>query len=190
MSSNGEVVVRDHWVAGVRRRPTANCNARPVGTCVSLIVVHGISLPPGRFGAGLIPAFFCNELDTDAHPGLESLSGVHVSSHLFVTRRGAVTQFVGFDQRAWHAGVSSYAGRSDCNDFSIGIELEGTDDKPYTTSQYLRLTAVVEALLRAYPDTSLSRIVGHNEIAPGRKTDPGAYFDWPRLYEGVIGASP
>ena len=151
-------------------------------------MVHGISLPPGRFGTGLVDALFTNTLDTTVDPALADLASVRVSSHLLISRRGAVTQFVPFDRRAWHAGVSSHRGRERCNDYSIGIELEGTDDRPYTKSQYDKLAGVLAALLREYPRLSLAGVVGHSEIAPGRKTDPGPAFDWPRLFRSLAGS--
>ena len=170
-----------HWLQGARRLESPNANARPDPDDVSLVVVHGISLPPGEFGTGLVDALFMNELDTTVHPALVDLEGVRVSSHLLISRRGRVTQFVPFDRRAWHAGRSSHQGRSDCNDYSIGIELEGTDHLPYTDTQYGRLQDVLQALFQRYPRLSMSQVVGHSEVAPGRKTDPGPGFDWPRL---------
>ena len=172
----------DHWLRGARRLASPNANARPDPEDISLVVVHGISLPPGEFGTGMVEALFTNTLDTTAHPSLADLEGVRVSSHLLISRRGAVTQFVPFDRRAWHAGVSSHRGRERCNDYSIGIELEGTDHRPYTKSQYDALAAGLAALLIRYPRLSLVDVVGHSEIAAGRKTDPGPAFDWPRLF--------
>ena len=174
-------VTDDHWLQGVRRRLSPNANARPDPGDISLVVVHGISLPPGKFGTGLVEALFTNTLDTTRHPALADLEGVRVSSHLLISRRGLVTQFVPFDRRAWHAGESSHRGRSNCNDYSIGIELEGTDRTRYTDSQYRRLKEALDVLFSRYPRLSLAGVVGHAEIAPGRKTDPGPAFDWPRL---------
>ena len=182
-------VADDHWLRGAARLPSPNADCRPDPQDVSLVVLHGISLPPGRFGTGLVEALFTNTLDVARHPALADLAGARVSSHLLVSRRGRITQFVPFHRRAWHAGVSSYGGRAGCNAFSIGIELEGTDDTPYTDSQYRRLVEVVGVLTRRYPALSLSRIVGHAEVAPGRKTDPGPAFDWPRLLTGLRGPS-
>ena len=178
-------VAEDHWLRGAVRRHSPNADARPDDRDISLVVVHGISLPPGQFGTGLVEALFTNTLDVTKHPALGDLAGVRVSSHLLISRRGRVSQFVPFDRRAWHAGVSSYGGRQGCNAFSIGIELEGTDRAPYTDSQYRRLLDALRALLRRYPLLSPSRIVGHAEVAPGRKTDPGPAFDWPRLMSGL-----
>ena len=175
-------VTVDHWLRGARRLASPNASTRPDPEDVSLVVIHGISLPPGEFGTGFVEALFTNTLDTTVDPSLADLTGVRVSSHLLIARRGGVSQFVPFDRCAWHAGVSSHRGRERCNDYSIGIELEGTDDRPYTQSQYDRLVDVLAALLGRYRRLSLAGIVGHSEIAPGRKTDPGPSFDWPRLY--------
>ena len=175
----------DHWLRGARRLASPNANARPDPTDISLVVVHGISLPPGEFSTGLVEALFTNTLDTSVHLSLADLDGVRVSSHLLISRRGALTQFVPFDGRAWHAGVSSHRGREQCNDYSIGIELEGTDHRPYSNTQYERLVAVLAALFARYPRLSLADVVGHSEIAPDRKTDPGPAFDWPRLFRAL-----
>lgn len=173
-------VTDEHWLTPVKRRPSPNCDARPEPAAVELVVVHGISLPPGRFGGPYVEDLFLNRLDLSAHPSFPSLDGLTVSSHLFISRRGAVTQFVPFHRRAWHAGVSAWRGRPGCNDFAIGIELEGCDDRPYTASQYRRLRQVLAALFACYPRLSPDGLVGHFEIAPGRKTDPGPRFDWQR----------
>ncbi len=170
-----------NWLGGVRRVPSPNCDERPAGTRISLIVVHGISLPPGEFGGPWIDDLFCNRLDPAAHPCFAAIAGLRVSSHLLIRRGGEITQYVGLQQRAWHAGQSCFQGRSACNDFSIGIELEGTDELPYTDPQYERLAALVGLLCRAFPDLTPERVVGHCDIAPGRKTDPGPAFDWSEL---------
>jgi AmpD protein len=146
-----------------------------------LLVLHNISLPPGQFGGGHVQALFQNCLDPGLHPYFTEIAGVQVSAHLLLERDGELTQFVGFDQRAWHAGVSSYQGREACNDFSIGIELEGADLIPYSPIQYRQLAALITRLLRRYPTLDRTRIVGHSDIAPGRKTDPGPAFDWDEL---------
>ena len=159
---------------------------RPDPQDISLVVVHGISLPPGKFGTGAVERFFCNTLDCSGDPRLADLAEVRVSAHLFVSRQGAVTQFVPFDRRAWHAGVSRWRGRTDCNDFSIGIEFEGTDDSGYTNYQYVALARILDALVARYPRLDRSALVGHNEIAPGRKTDPGPRFDWQRVYGSLF----
>lgn len=178
-------VADDHWLVGARRIESPNAGRRSDREDISLVVVHGISLPPGEFGTGCVEALFANTLAIDAHPAFADLEGVRVSAHLLISRRGRLTQFVAFDRRAWHAGVSSYRGRNGCNDFSIGVELEGTDSAPYTNTQYARLAAVIAALVARYPKLSVSAIVGHAEIAPGRKTDPGPSFDWPRLIHAL-----
>ncbi len=177
------------WLAGARRVPSPNQDARPPGCAPELIVVHNISLPPGRFGGPYIEALFTNRLDPAAHPYFATLAGLRVSAHLLLRRDGEAVQFVPFGRRAWHAGVSCWAGRERCNDFSIGIELEGTDEGPYTDAQYQRLTAVTAALLRHYPRLSARAIVGHCDIAPGRKTDPGPGFDWARFRAALAAAS-
>lgn len=174
----------DHWLTPARRLPSPNCNDRPEPAAIELLVVHGISLPPGHFGGRAIEDLFLNRLDLTADPSFASLEGARVSSHLLITRRGAVTQFVPFHRRAWHAGESAWRGRPGCNDYAIGIELEGTDHRPYTRSQYRKLRLVVETLLNRYPRLSPDAVVGHFEIAPGRKTDPGPSFDWLRLLTG------
>ncbi len=176
-----EFAVEEGRVPQARWCPSPNCNARPPGCVPELVVLHNISLPPGEFGTGCVEAFFCNSLDASAHPWFANINGVQVSAHFLVDRHGALTQFVNCDQRAWHAGVSLYCGREACNDFSIGIELEGTDSTPYTDAQYDALSALIPALFEAYPALAPEHIVGHCDIAPGRKTDPGPAFDWARL---------
>jgi AmpD protein len=144
--------------------------------------VHGISLPPGDYGGPWIDALFTNTLDPAVHPYFREIAALRVSAHVLIRRDGEVVQYVPFEQRAWHAGQSRYGGRECCNDFSIGIELEGDDDHPYEAAQYRVLAEVCRALIRAYPALSPPRIVGHSDISPGRKTDPGPHFDWPRLH--------
>jgi AmpD protein len=165
-----------------------NCDARPPGVEPDLIVVHGISLPPGEFGGPWIDCLFTNTLPCDAHPYFAEVAPVRVSSHLVVRRDGAVTQYVKFTDRAWHAGKSSFEGREACNDYSIGIELEGTDTLAYDGAQYHTLSLVIAALCAAYPRLSADRVVGHSDIAPGRKTDPGPAFDWPHARD-LIGSA-
>jgi AmpD protein len=162
-------------------RPSPNFDLRPQGAPVDLLVIHGISLPPGEFGGPWIDRLFTNTLDPEAHPAFADLAGLRVSAHLLIRRNGECIQYVPFHRRAWHAGVSSFLGRERCNDFSIGIELEGADDSGYTETQYQTLAEVAGALLEAYPDIAVDRIVGHSDIAPGRKSDPGPGFDWPRF---------
>ena len=178
---NLEVDVSTGWLAAVRRVESPNCDSRPPRVETDLIVVHGISLPPGEFGGPWIERLFCNTLPPDEHPYFAEVASKKVSAHLLIDRRGAVTQYVPFDMRAWHAGPSSYADRGPCNDFSIGIELEGTDTSAYEERQYHVLARVIGALCRAYPALSPTRVAGHSDVAPGRKTDPGPAFDWPRL---------
>lgn len=158
--------------------PSPHWNERPPDTDIDLIVIHGISLPPREFGTDAVEAFFCGTLDVRQHPFYASIADLRVSSHLFIKRTGAIVQFVPFHKRAWHAGQSSFRGKTSCNDFSIGIELEGVDDLPYELLQYKQLGQVIRLLMQAYPALALDRIVGHEDIAPGRKTDPGPAFDW------------
>ena len=164
-------------LSAARQAPSPNCDDRPAGTGVSLLVIHGISLPPGRFGGDAIERLFANTLDCSAHPAFEPLRGLRVSAHFLIRRRGELVQFVPCDRRAWHAGVSSWRGRERCNDFSIGVELEGADEVPYTAAQYARLATLTRLLRVRYP---IADVAGHSDIAPGRKTDPGPSFDWPR----------
>ncbi len=175
------------WLDGAVRRPSPNQDARPDPADVSLLVIHGISLPPGEFGGPWIDALFDNRLDLAAHPYFAQLAGLVVSAHVLIRRDGEVVQYVPFDARAWHAGASCFAGRERCNDYSIGVELEGTDDQPYAEAQYDALAAVAHAVMEAYPAITAGRIAGHSDIAPGRKTDPGPAFDWAR-FRASIGA--
>ncbi|MDX1454353.1 MAG: 1,6-anhydro-N-acetylmuramyl-L-alanine amidase AmpD [Gammaproteobacteria bacterium] len=170
-----------HRLVGVPQRQTPHQDARPDPRDLSLLVVHGISLPPGEFGGPWIDALFLGCLPQDEHEYFKEISGLKVSAHLVIFRDGSMKQFAAFDRRAWHAGQSEYEGRSCCNDFAIGIELEGTDDQPYTDAQYRQLVTVSGALMASYPGLTPDRIVGHCDIAPGRKTDPGPAFDWPRF---------
>jgi len=156
-------------------------NERPSGISIDLVVLHNISLPPQQFGGHEVIDFFLGRLDYSAHPFYHTLRELKVSAHLFIRRTGEVIQFVPFHQRAWHAGISSYEGRENCNDFSIGIELEGSDDLPFEGNQYKALVPVLNLLMRTYPDITPQRIVGHSHVAPGRKTDPGPFFDWTYL---------
>jgi len=166
---------------GARQVDSPNCDDRPPGLAPELVVVHGISLPPGEFGGPWIEALFTNRLPADGHPYFAGIAGLRVSAHLLVRRDGEVVQFVPFHRRAWHAGTSQWRGRERCNDFSIGIELEGTDTLPYTPAQYAVLARVVACLCRAYPGLAADAVVGHSDVAPGRKSDPGIAFDWPLL---------
>jgi AmpD protein len=169
------------WVVGVRRVASPNFDERPVGAALDLIVVHGISLPPGEFANGWIDRFFCNDLPADAHPYFATICDAAVSAHVLIARDGTLTQYVPFDRRAWHAGKSEYCGRNACNDFSVGVELEGVDDLEYASEQYRALAELIVALRRAYPSLARAEVVGHSDIAPGRKTDPGPAFDWLEL---------
>ena len=170
------ILSSQHLLDPVRYIASPNANERPAGVAVSLIVIHGISLPPGQYGNGAIEALFTNQLDPNKHPDFKKIATLKVSAHLVIERDGKITQFVPFDKRAWHAGDSSYQDRSGCNDFSIGIELEGCDTEPYTEVQYRELAIVTRLLLSRYPTLSAQRIVGHSDIAPERKTDPGPNF--------------
>ncbi len=173
------LAIDDRGYANLARRiPSPNCDARPPDAVVTLVVIHGISLPPGEFGGDAIARFFTNRLDPAAHPFYASIVHLHVSAHFLVRRDGRLVQFVSCNERAWHAGVSRFRGRTHCNDFSIGVELEGTDDVRYETAQYAMLARLLKALARRYP---IRHVVGHSDIAPERKTDPGLAFDWARL---------
>jgi len=175
-----DLSVHAGWLAMARQVPSPNYNPRPANTPIRLIVMHNISLPPAQFGGGYIEQFFQNQLDPSLHPYFEEIQDLQVSAHLLITRLGEVIQFVSLDDRAWHAGRSCYQGVENCNDFSIGIELEGTDDLPFTEAQYQALTPLLAAIQQAYPAT-VGHITGHSDIAPNRKTDPGVCFDWSRV---------
>lgn len=170
------------WHGGARHMASPNFGPRPAQACVDLIVVHSISLPPGEYGSQAVQDLFMNRLDWDAHPYFQSIRGLEVSAHFFIERDGALWQFVDCDQRAWHAGASSYRGRSQCNDDSVGIELEGLEGEAFEPDQYRALAALCADLARRYP---ITHIAGHEHIAPGRKADPGAGFDWPRLQQAL-----
>lgn len=172
--------IQQGWLQGVRHIASPNFNQRPAGCTPRLVVLHNISLPPAQFGGGYIEAFFQNQLDTKAHPYFETIKDLKVSAHLLILRSGEIIQFVSFDQRAWHAGRSSYLGQQECNDYSIGIELEGTDDQAFTDAQYDSLRRVLFSIQQHYPQTRY-HLAGHSDIAPGRKTDPGVYLDWQRV---------
>ena len=171
------------WIAGIRQIPSPNCDERPAGSAIELLVIHNISLPPGEFGGPGIVELFTNRLDPGAHPYYREIAGPKVSAHFLIRRDGELFQFVPCGRRAWHAGESNWRGRSRCNDFSLGIELEGTDDVPFEDAQYERLAGLARALATDYPGI---HSVGHSDIAPGRKTDPGPCFDWAR-YRSMIG---
>lgn len=170
------------WLSGIDRVASPNRDPRPSGCEPDLIVIHGISLPPGRFGGEWIDRLFTNTLPVSAHEYFAEVAPLRVSAHVLIRRDGRMTQYVPFIERAWHAGESNYCGRNACNDFSIGIELEGTDDVPYEAAQYTALAALVGALRRAYPSLRDAELVGHSDISPGRKTDPGPSFSWDTLH--------
>ncbi|MGY8525833.1 1,6-anhydro-N-acetylmuramyl-L-alanine amidase AmpD [Paracidovorax citrulli] len=173
------------WVDGARAVPSPNHDERPAGQPVDLLVVHNISLPPGVFGGDAIEALFQNRLDPDGHPYFATVHALRVSAHFLIRRDGELVQFVSCGQRAWHAGQSDFLGRQRCNDFSIGVELEGADDRPFAEAQYRTLSALTGLLRRRYP---IAAVAGHSDIAPGRKTDPGPHFDWDR-FAGEAGLS-
>lgn len=180
------------WYPDLRRCPSPNHNVRPGGAGpaaladVDLIVIHGISLPPGIFCGPDVERLFTNTLPVDAHPYYRGLAGLHVSAHFLVRRTGAVTQFVSLHDRAWHAGASQFAGRTDCNDFSVGIEVEGADEDPYTPVQFERLVWLTRDVMSRIGLSDVHRVVGHVDIAPGRKTDPGPFFEWDRFRNRLI----
>lgn len=184
MQSTDTMIINPQgWLQGVKQRPSPNYNQRPDSAVVDLIVLHNISLPPGQYGSDAISDFFCNQLDFSADAYFNTLRGIQVSSHCLIARCGEITQYVAFSGRAWHCGQSVFQGRTNCNDFSIGIELEGTDTQAFTQAQYRELAALITCLRQHYPAITLDRIVGHSDIAPGRKTDPGPSFDWTRLHQ-------
>lgn len=170
----------NHLISSAEFRESPNCSARPFGANVTLLVIHNISLPPGQFGGIYISDFFQNKLDVSADQYFEEIKNLKVSSHLLIDRLGKVIQFVPFNKSAWHAGISFFKGQENCNDFSIGIEMEGSDSTEYTNEQYESLKELTLSLMKAYPKIELESIVGHSDIAPGRKTDPGEFFDWVR----------
>ena len=171
------------WLPGVVHEPSENADERPGDGGVDLLVVHNISLPPGEFEGGYITDLFLNRLDAQAHPYFSKIAHLEVSTHLLIRRDGSALQFVALERRAWHAGLSSFCGRERCNDFSIGIELEGCDDTPFTAAQYGQLAILTTKIRTLFPAIGMERIVGHSDIAPGRKTDPGPNFDWTHYRE-------
>lgn len=185
MSESPKFHVVDGVLQGARFIPSPNFNQRPEQTDIQLIVIHNISLPPSQFGGGYIEQFFQNNLDWNQHPYFKSIQGMQVSSHLLILRSGEVLQFVNFQQRAWHAGRSSYLSQKECNDYSIGIELEGSDDLDFEDQQYHSLAQVVATLQASYAKVQ-QHIAGHSDIAPGRKTDPGAHFQWSYFRELLV----
>ena len=175
------MIITDGWLSEATRCPSPNHNQRPEGEAPSLLVIHSISLPPGCYGGGHIEAFFQNRIDPSFDPYFEEIRDLQVSAHFLIDRDGTITQFVSCLDRAWHAGASNFCGRENCNDFSIGIELEGQDSEPYTGEQYQALIDLTQTLMKAYPDINVEQIVGHCDIAPERKTDPGPAIDWARF---------
>ena len=171
--------LKNGWLSAAKQVSCDFFNQRPEHSDISVLVIHNISLPPGKFGGSYIEDLFTGNLDPTADPYFEAIYKMEVSAHLLIRRDGTIVQFVSFDDRAWHAGLSSFQGRSNCNDFSIGIELEGTDDVAYTDAQYQALVDTTGLLMKQYPGITLGRIIGHNDIAPKRKSDPGVSFNWP-----------
>lgn len=169
------------WLDNVAHVASPNADERPQGAEIELLVIHNISLPPGEFGGGHVQRLFTNRLDADAHPYFATIADLRVSAHLLIERDGRTTQFVALERRAWHAGQSIFCGRERCNDFSIGIELEGSDDTPFSEAQYQRLVALTQSIRNIFPGIGNDSIVGHSDIAPGRKTDPGPHFAWDRF---------
>ena len=190
MSIASSMTINEGQLSAATWLASPNVNKRPQNTSIDTIVIHNISLPPSEFGAcganGIhyVKALFTNQLDWDAHPYFKTIKGAEVSAHLFIERDGTITQFVNFNERAWHAGRSSYLGRAECNDYSIGIELEGSDFVPFSAAQYEALAKAIIAIYDAYPKTR-RHLTGHSDIAPGRKTDPGDYFEWTKLREMI-----
>lgn len=174
-------MITDHWLHGARRVESPNHSERPPGCVINMLVIHNISLPPGDFGGPWIDHLFTNCLDPAAHPYFADIAHLTVSAHVMINREGKLTQYVAFDKKAWHAGQSRFGDEQNCNEFSIGIELEGCDDKEFTDAQYQALAELTRYLRGCYPDICAERVVGHSDIAPGRKTDPGPCFDWERF---------
>jgi N-acetyl-anhydromuramoyl-L-alanine amidase len=174
------------WLCHVRHCPSPHWDERPPGVTPNLIVIHGISLPPREFGGNYIDKLFQGRLNPNEHPYFAGIVHLRVSAHVLINRAGEITQYVSFLKRAWHAGQSCFEGREQCNDFSIGIELEGCDDLAYTPAQYSQLIRLIRSLQYHWPDITPYRIVGHSHIAPGRKTDPGEAFDWIRVFQGIF----
>ncbi len=177
--------IHNHWLNQAKKVSSSNFDERPVETDISLIIIHCISLPPNQFGGIYIDQLFCNQLNPGDHPYFKEVCDLEVSAHLLIKRSGEITQYVAFNKRAWHAGKSEYKGRSQCNDYSIGIELEGIETQKYTDKQYEELIMVCNTLFNCYPNLSNKHIVGHSHVAPGRKTDPGESFSWERFYKAM-----
>ena len=170
--------IKNNLLIGATQKISPNCSQRENAEQIDLLIIHNISLPPGEFETGYVEQLFCNKLNPNVHPYFAEISHLKVSSHLFISRAGEVTQFVPFDKKAWHAGESIFDGKENCNEFSIGIELEGTDYERFTDIQYKKLIIITNLLIQKYPGLNSRRIVGHSDVSPGRKTDPGPYFEW------------
>ncbi len=188
MQSQAQFSISAGWTDQARRLLSPHCDERPGREPPSLLVIHNISLPPGLYGGGYIEKFFLAQLPIEEDPYFENIAQLRVSAHCLIARDGNLTQFVSFNERAWHAGDSEFCGREKCNDYSIGIELEGTDEEPYTRRQYLVLIELTKTLMMHYPGITKDRIVGHSDIAPERKTDPGPSFDW-KIYKNGLTAN-
>lgn len=185
MSQKLKLHINNGWLNPVRKVLSPHFDARPDVRDISLLVIHYISLPPEQFGGGFIDEFFQGKLDPTLHPYFAEIYQIRVSAHCLIERDGRITQYVNFNDRAWHAGLSEFAGREKCNDFSIGIELEGSNEQPFTDAQYQALSQLTEQIMQTYPLINKERIVGHNHIAPERKIDPGQYFDWHRYFSAM-----
>jgi len=175
----------NHWLSQAIKLPSPNFDDRICEEDLSLIVVHCISLPPGQFGGDYIDQLFCNQLNPEEHVYFKEIQHFQVSAHLLIKRCGTIVQYVAFNKRAWHAGLSEYKGREKCNDFSIGIELEGTETNEYSDQQYRQLSSIIKILLLEYPGLATQNIVGHSDISPGRKADPGEFFYWEKLFSNM-----
>ena len=178
-------MIQDGWFLDARRLESPNFNQRPQSVSPRLLILHNISLPPACFGTGKVQEFFLNKLDPFEHSYFQTIKDLKVSAHCFIERTGTITQFVSFQNRAWHAGASCFEGVENCNDYSIGIELEGTDDVSYSDNQYKQLWRLTCAIMEEYPEIDVTRVVGHQHVSPGRKTDPGKAFDWEYFRAGL-----
>ena len=180
-----QLQIKDGWLVNERRVLSPHFDQRPEPQDISLLIIHYISLPPEQFGGGYIDDFFQGKLDAQVHPYFEEISALRVSAHCLIERTGRITQYVNFTDRAWHAGLSCFEGREKCNDFAIGIELEGSNEQPFTDEQYTALQALTREIMRVYPHITKERIVGHCDVSPGRKIDPGQDFDWQRYLQNI-----
>ncbi len=185
-SMHNQITISNGLASLARQVPSPNFSDRPASCVIDTLIIHNISLPPGEFGSGYIDQLFCNSLNCADHEYFAQLEGLQVSAHILIERDGLMVQYVPFSKKAWHAGESEFEGRSSCNDFSIGVELEGTDTQPFTSAQYQSLILLTHSLMDCYPDITIDRIVGHSDVAPSRKTDPGPCFDW-QYYKTALG---